>query len=365
MNIFNPSIIGHEEIAAMFNDLFVQEKIPQAIIFNGIDGIGKDFFADEISKFYNTTNQSSHQRFSEPQLKYVMALPRGKNEVSHDDPYEKLEKQDFENVLSELELKKKNPYHKIKIERANQIKINSIRDVNKYLSISSNPLEHRMVLISHAELMNEESQNALLKNLEEPPERVTFILTTSNIENLRPTVISRCWMVKFSPLKAEAVVKILNQHFDVEFSRANIASLLSNGSVTEAVELIDNDLEYFQTSIIEFLRSALAGNIQTSNTILSQLLKSNDKKNFHLVVKLILFWLSDLKREIAGIGDYHFQSFYETIQKFNSRHSRVKLNAFISNAESLSNAVSFNNLNLNIATHKLIFELSALIKQNN
>lgn len=367
---FNPTIIGHSDVVALFKNLFSKGRIPQAIIFNGLEGIGKDFFADELSKTFSKFQNNSAQsaaitaRFSEPDLKFVIALPRGKNEEAHDDPLEKLDKEDYQNYIHELGEKRKNPYHKIDIERANLIKINSIRDVNKFLSMSSDNSTHRTVLISHADLMNEEAQNSLLKNLEEPPPNVTFILTTSKLDHLRPTIISRCWLVKFSPLSNAEVEKILIDYFNIEVEKAKSAALLSNGSVTDALELIENDLSDFQKNVVEFLRSALAGNVLSSNQFLTTIVKSNDKKNFHLLIKMILFWLTDTKRDVSGIRDYGFASFPETFSKFNSKYSEVKLNNFIARAENLSATVLNNNLNLNIATHKLIFELSTLIKQN-
>lgn len=367
---FNPSTVGHSDVVALFKNLFSKGSIPQAIIFNGLEGIGKDFFADELSKSFRRSQNNSHQfsakttRFSEPELKIVIALPRGKNEEAHDDPLEKLDKEDYQNYINELEEKRKNPYHKIDIDGANLIRINSIRDINKFLSLSSDNLLHRTILISHADLMNEEAQNSLLKNLEEPPPNVTFILTTSKLDRLRPTIISRCWLVKFSPLSKDEVERILIEYFSVEIEKANSAALLSNGSVTDALELIENDLSDFQRNVVEFLRSALAGNVLSSNQFLTSLVKTNDKKKFHLVIKMILFWLTDTKRDVSGIRDYGFAGFPETFSKFNSKYSRVKLNNFIARAENLSATVLNNNLNLNIATHRLIFELSTLIKQN-
>ena len=61
--------------------------------------------------------------------------------------------------------------------------------------------------------MNEESQNALLKNLEEPPDGVIIILCTSSPEKLRETIRSRCWKVNFRPLPSQIVKEILINKF--------------------------------------------------------------------------------------------------------------------------------------------------------
>ena len=63
----------------------------------------------------------------------------------------------------------------------------------------------RVFVVEAAEAMRDESQNALLKTLEEPPEFVHLILLSSEPEALLETIASRCQPVDFAPLPAEAV----------------------------------------------------------------------------------------------------------------------------------------------------------------
>src|SRR6266516_338318 len=65
--------------------------------------------------------------------------------------------------------------------------------------------EQRVFVIEAAEAMRDESQNALLKTLEEPPEFAHLILLSSEPEALLETVSSRCQPVDFAPLPVEAV----------------------------------------------------------------------------------------------------------------------------------------------------------------
>jgi DNA polymerase III subunit delta' len=65
--------------------------------------------------------------------------------------------------------------------------------------------EHRVFVIEAAEAMRDESQNALLKTLEEPPPFVHLILLTSEPDGLLETIASRCQIVDFAPLPAEVV----------------------------------------------------------------------------------------------------------------------------------------------------------------
>ena len=137
-----------------------------------------------------------------------MPLPRGKSETDQNDPYEKLSDDEIELINSEFQKKSKNLFYKIQIPRANFIKISSIRDIKKFLSLNYDDVKYRVILVSQAHLMNEESQNALLKNLEEPPDGVIFILCTPYPEKLRETIRSRCWKINFQPLENETIAKI-------------------------------------------------------------------------------------------------------------------------------------------------------------
>ncbi len=63
----------------------------------------------------------------------------------------------------------------------------------------------RVFVIEAAEAMRDESQNALLKTLEEPPEFVHLILLSSDGEGLLETVASRCQTIEFAPLPAKVL----------------------------------------------------------------------------------------------------------------------------------------------------------------
>ena len=60
--------------------------------------------------------------------------------------------------------------------------------------------EGRAVLLYHVERMNEESANALLKVMEEPPEGVLFLLTADSLASVLPTIRSRCVSFAVAPL---------------------------------------------------------------------------------------------------------------------------------------------------------------------
>jgi len=77
--------------------------------------------------------------------------------------------------------------------------------------VSSRPLmsSRKVYVISEAQKLNANSQNALLKVLEEPPSYCTIILLCTRLEDLLPTIRSRCQIVRFGPVEEKRVVKQL------------------------------------------------------------------------------------------------------------------------------------------------------------
>jgi len=74
--------------------------------------------------------------------------------------------------------------------------IAAVREIKKFLSQKSFNHESKFVYLPEVDLLNHESQNALLKTLEEPGPNNYFLLTTCKISALLPTIISRCQKIR-------------------------------------------------------------------------------------------------------------------------------------------------------------------------
>lgn len=89
-----------------------------------------------------------------------------------------------------------------------RIKIEQVREVIEYLSLRSE-LKYRFVIIDQAEKLTVQAANALLKSIEEPPEGIHFILITSNLSMLLPTIRSRCQVFGFSGLSEKEILTLV------------------------------------------------------------------------------------------------------------------------------------------------------------
>ncbi len=369
MNNFLSSLKSQTKALSTLNLLLDSGKIPHSMLFKGPEGVGKEYIAIQFAKaladrFCEKDSRelilTNIAKLNEPVIKFVCALPRGKNEMDNDGPFEKLSEGELEVIQSEFGKKALNPFYKIEIPKASAIRINSIRDINRFLSASFDDFFYRVILISDAHLMNEPSQNALLKSLEEPPPKVVFILCTAYPERLRETIRSRCWKVNFNPLIDSELVLILTDYFSIDRDLAEKVTPFASGSVTSALAIIENDFDDLRERTIRVLRYSFGKRYNSAFSELSGFIESQDHIQLKILIKMIITWLNDIVRFRAGYNDFFFSSHYETLQKFNSRYSHIELTGTTERLDNISNSLR-NNINFNLAIANLVAELSSVI----
>ena len=106
-----------------------------------------------------------------------------------------------------------------------EIRVERVRDVRQEMYHTSLSAAGRVVMIQGAEKLNRSSANALLKELEEPPEGVLFILTASSEAGVLATIRSRCCAYSLAPVPEAVCAAYLRQHFPNEPDAARYAAL--------------------------------------------------------------------------------------------------------------------------------------------
>jgi DNA polymerase-3 subunit delta' len=147
------------------------------------------------------------------------------------------------------------PYLQLISPEKDKIKIDQIRSINDFLKYKVEESVYRFIIIDEADSMTPEAANSLLKTLEEPPARTTFILLFYNIGKVFPTIISRCQVVNFTHLSRDTLLEIL---LDKGFNEKDIQGVLpvAQGSAGRALDLIeDEDLKETRKRIIGFITS--------------------------------------------------------------------------------------------------------------
>ncbi len=361
-------IYGQTSVKAILNNLIDSSKIPHALLFSGIDGIGKDFMVLRFAQALNI-KFLDHERaaeinnhianYSEPFIKYIFPLPRGKNEIDSSSPTEKLTADDIQLLHEEIKQKSLNPYYKISIPKASIIKISSIRDIKKFLSFEYSDILYRVVLISDAHLMNDAAQNALLKSLEEPPPGIIFVLTTSYLSLLRETIRSRCWEINFQPLNNFDIKNVLVKYFDIDVNLAEKIAPFAGGSISNALRLIEHDFEILLEKTIFILRYSFGRKFNSALDQFNQLLSENNSDTIKLIINMIIIWLNDIQRFRYNLKDYYYKDYLDTLEKFNAKFPNLQLNNIVHKLENFAVIIN-NNININLIVLNIIYELSFL-----
>ena len=120
----------------------------------------------------------------------------------------------------------------------------TIEDVREQLleTVDLKPFQYekKIYIIEKAETLNIQSQNALLKTLEEPPAHAVFLLLAERAEAFLPTILSRVVVMKIRPLSAETIADYLMQagHLAEE---SHILSAYAQGRIGQALELVEDE----------------------------------------------------------------------------------------------------------------------------
>jgi DNA polymerase III subunit delta' len=96
-------------------------------------------------------------------------------------------------------------------KRSEQIRIEQVRDLADFLAVGTHRAGLRVILVYPAEAMNANTQNALLKSLEEPPPATAFLLVSTQPDRLLPTVRSRCLRFVLPPPELEPALRWLKE----------------------------------------------------------------------------------------------------------------------------------------------------------
>jgi DNA polymerase-3 subunit delta' len=121
------------------------------------------------------------------------------------------------------------------------IRVDEVRKLKSFLHLSATEGGRRIVIVDSADEMNTQAANALLKLLEEPPARVTFLLISHQPAGLLPTIRSRCRELRLETLAPDAMAEALLAAEDgADLNTAALATL-SGGSVGEAIRLLNLD----------------------------------------------------------------------------------------------------------------------------
>lgn len=260
---------------------------PHALILKGGPGIGKLAFGNAIAQYLNCENPSETDSCGKcascvkiskgihPDVRFVLpivnSLPGGKKATTDDFIPEFREKffpnpyfnyQDWVGLLNAE-------------NKQLAIHIKEIRDLKRKLSLKSFEAEYKVVIFWNAEKIKTEAANALLKLLEEPPDKTILILTVTDPTQLLTTINSRCQRIQMHRVGSEEMRDFLVQKHKMDSERAFQVAQLSEGSVSKALALVNQTNKSLSDLYQSWLRTCFEGRYEKILTFAETLSKEN------------------------------------------------------------------------------------------
>lgn len=259
-------LVGNQHIKHTLKHLLASGRVPNSLLFAGDEGVGKLQFAFEIVKAFICTEPNDGEGCG-----VCAPCSRVDQFVIPDEPTEK-NKDDFKKVFfgGHSDVGKVVTFKRT-------ILVGAIRDLERHAHFLPYEAKARFFIIDDADKMNDESSNALLKTLEEPPPTSYIFLITSRPDSLLPTIRSRCQTLRFAPIPINDIEQFLIDARAFSHDEARLAARLSRGSIGRAVSI---NVEKFRTAR-ERMLSVITNAIETGDraAMLRVAEELNDAKN--------------------------------------------------------------------------------------
>ncbi len=283
-------MIGHK---SLFNDFIYLEqlqKFPNKILLNGPKGIGKKLFVNHFLNFIYL--KGINQSYNLKNYEYKLSNNISKLLSSNSHP----------NVLK---IYKKNDKKIIDIDQ--------IRDMIQFTNQTSFNNDRKFIIIENVNLLGINSANALLKSIEEPNNKIYFILINNSEFKTLETIKSRCLEFKLSLLNSE-VIEIVNYYFGYNiYSDINLDYINNYNSPSFLISLVkyleSNDLSIKQTSIDDLLAHIIKNKSYTSSEFI--------KEHLNLFIELFFYKnISNTKKISFKIKKYFYLKL-SIVKKYN------------------------------------------------
>lgn len=193
-----------------------------------------------------------------------------------------------------------------------ELKVDAVRELQHTLSLTPYEATRRIAVLLRFQEANENAQNALLKTLEEAPEKVILLLTADTAENLLPTITSRCELLRLRPLAVDTLTDELTERLSLQRNDAESLARISGGRPGVALKLhSDENLNANRKEWMDHLISLLGENLaQRFDFVEKQVRLRNPTKEERDLLRMrlregFIFWQSlwrDVMLQSAGLG---------------------------------------------------------------
>jgi len=255
-------IVGQQHVTRTLANAIETNRVAHAYIFSGVRGVGKTTAARILAKGLNCAKGPT------PEPDNTCDSCR---EISAGTSLDVLE-----------------------IDAASNRGIEQIRELREMVRYAPAAARYKVLILDEAHQLTDEASNALLKTLEEPPERVVFILATTRAEDLVETIKSRAQLFQFRLLtfreisaQIERIAKAENRQIDS--GAVAVLARAAEGSLRDGLSLLEQAIAYAGEAISDEQVRELLGIVAESclDELVSAIAAQSSERAFSLVHRLI------------------------------------------------------------------------------
>ncbi len=215
-------LVGQTHVTETLANAINNDRVAHAYIFSGARGVGKTTAARILAKALNCVNGPT-------------AEPCGVCDSCR-------------------EIAAGTSLDVIEIDAASNRGIDQIRELREMVRYAPAASRSKVVILDEAHMLTGEASNALLKTLEEPPDRVTFVMATTQPEDLVDTIRSRSQHFHFRALTFNEITARLEEiaqkeNLQIDAGALGVIARMAEGSMRDALSLLEQARAYCGESI--------------------------------------------------------------------------------------------------------------------
>jgi len=255
-------LVGQQHVTKTLANAIASNRVAHAYIFSGVRGVGKTTTARILAKALNCANGPT---------------------IEPDNTCDACREISAGTSLDVIE-----------IDAASNRGIDQIRELREMVRYAPAASRYRVVILDEAHQLTDEASNALLKTLEEPPERVVFILATTRAEDLVETIKSRAQLFQFRALTFQEIAGEINrvvlaEKLTIDTGAVAVLARAAEGSLRDGLSLLEQAIAYSGDSISDTQVRELLGVVAESilDDLVAAIAAQSAEKALSLVHRLI------------------------------------------------------------------------------
>lgn len=222
-------VVSQPHITTALRNQIISGKTAHAYLFTGSRGTGKTTCARILAKALNCL----HPRGGNPCLEC---------EICRDAD---------EGALSDI----------IEIDAASNNSVDDVRDLRDGSVYTAERCRYRVYIIDEVHMLSPGAFNALLKIMEEPPPHVKFILATTEIHKVMPTILSRCQRYDFRRILPQDITGRLmyvaeQEKITLDPEAAELIAKTADGGMRDALSLLDQCIAFSENVTLDIVSNA-------------------------------------------------------------------------------------------------------------